>query len=620
MTEPGVRAPLTALTATFLLALALRLAFVLTADADPDLHRGLFLDAAHYAESATALRQGRGPGEGPYLLSPLYPYVLALFPAVEAPPATNALLPVRLVQAVLGAVTAVLVALLAHRIAGGRAAWIAGILAATHGPAIHYEALVVVAGPQAFLLALVAVLAASGQGPGSGRWLAAGIALGLAAALRPTALAFGVGGALGLAVAARSLRAALRPAAFLLAGTALAVLPFTARNLVAARQPVLLSANGGLNLWVGNHAGAPGIFAAPEGYDFHGDPVGRALAEGAAGRPLTHAQASRWWADRARADALADPGAALARLGRKLLLFGHPAEIPQLAASFAEHRSRSALLRSPVDARWILILALLAPLALALAGGGGAARRSALPYLALAAYGAGVALFFMSGRYRAPVMPVAIALAAATVEALAASADRAELRRRALALVAAVLVLALGSVALYGDDGPLGIRERTGMLERRRGVAFLEEGRPGEAVQALRASLVEAESAAVRTELALALAAADRPREARAELERVLATGPDARAAFELGNLWMDPLGADVAQAEALRIAERHYHAALEVQPRFAEAHYNLGRVLVFQRRFAEALETLEAALALGTEDDPWRADAQRALSTLRGQ
>lgn len=36
----------------------------------------------------------------------------------------------------------------------------------------------------------------------------------------------------------------------------IAVLPFTVRNLIVSSEPVLLSANGGINFWIDNHEGA----------------------------------------------------------------------------------------------------------------------------------------------------------------------------------------------------------------------------------------------------------------------------------------------------------------------------------------------------------------------------
>ena len=98
----------------------------------------------------------------------------------------------------------------------------------------------------------------------------------------------------------------LRRGAALALGIALVVAPFTARNLVVSGEPVLLSAAGGMNLWIGNHAEATGLFAPPPGYDFEHEPMARDVARRLAGRSLTHSEASDFWRDRALADIAAD--------------------------------------------------------------------------------------------------------------------------------------------------------------------------------------------------------------------------------------------------------------------------------------------------------------------------
>ena len=71
--------------------------------ASRELFHGLFLDGRFYALTAASIRSGAGAGDHPYLLSPLYPYFLALFPGVEGEPSTLSLMGPRVVQAFLGA-------------------------------------------------------------------------------------------------------------------------------------------------------------------------------------------------------------------------------------------------------------------------------------------------------------------------------------------------------------------------------------------------------------------------------------------------------------------------------------------------------------------------------------
>jgi len=616
-----------------LFALAVRLAFLFVGHR-AGLFHGLFLDSKVYAETAATLRLGHGAGAHPYLLSPLYPYFLALFPGIEAEPTTNAAILVRAVQAAFGAGTCVLTAVIAQAVAGRRAAWLAGIAAALFGPLVHFDAAILVACLQGFCLTLAVALAVVPSGTrgrtGAWRWLAAGVALGVSAALRPTTLAVACALAMLLlfdlfARRRRGERGGAWSIVPLLLGVTLVVTPFAIRNARVSGERILLSANGGLNFWAGNHGAhdegllrgiaAPGVFTPPPGYDLYRDPLALELVSRALERPVSHAEASAWWRDRALADVRAAPLAWLALLARKALLFLHPVEIPQLGASYEWYRERAWPLRFPLDSRWVLILALAAPFALRVTGGRAAARRARVPLLALIVYGAAVCLFFVTGRYRAPIMPIALALAAASVVELARGLRAGATQRvRALALLAAIVALGAGSRLLYGAGGPLEIRGSTGIEERHVGMSLVEQGRYEEAIEVYRAALAERDDARTRANLARALRAAGRIEAAYDEYRRVLDERPgDAVSLYELGNLvweeWKRP-----AEAEAL------FRRATAAAPRFAEAHFNLGAVLVQQRRFQEAAPVLQTALQLASPSAPWRAEAERAHAiALRG-
>ena len=179
---------------------------------------------------------------------------------------------------------------------------------------------------------------------------------------------------------------------------------------------MLLSANGGINFWIGNHAGADGVFQPPPHYDLVNDPLHRLAASRAAGRELSYRQSGAHWRNRALDDVLADPLRWARLMLRKLVLVAHPAEIPQLGSSFAWHRRHAWTLRCPIDARHLLILALFSPLVLRIRRE--KPGRIVLPLLVCAAHAGTVALFFVTGRYRAPMIPALIGLAAVTAVGL----------------------------------------------------------------------------------------------------------------------------------------------------------------------------------------------------------
>jgi len=602
----------------------------------------LFLDSRYYERVAHAIRSGLGAGDHPYLLSPLYPYLLAPFVGLDG---ELAAWKVRAVQAVAGSATAVLAALVAARLGGRGAGLLAGFATALYGPLIHLDAGILVASLQGLTLtlALWLLLRADDRAgelgaearPGAGRaWLAhaaAGLAFGASAALRPTGLA--VAGAVVLGLLARGalarprlagLRGALPRAAALALGVALCVLPFTLRNRLVAGEWVLLSANGGVNLYIGNHADATGVFRLPPDYDFVNDPLGRLNAERALGREVDYREASAWWRGRALADVRADPGGWLRRMGHKLALFLHPLEIPQLGHNFQWFRQRAWALRLPLDGCTVLLLALACPLLVGLAGGRAGLRGLTWPLVVAATYAAAICLFFVTGRYRAPLMPTALALAAVSTTTLwrfarGRSASTVERPVALLASAAALVVAVLAAPRLY-ERGALELHAVTGTEERHMGQAMAAQGRWEEAVEwyrrslAVRAAAGLPDSCLVRTNLANALKRVERWEEARAEYRRALALDPtSANTWYNLGNLLrdhdLDPVG-----------AEECYRRTIALQPRMPEAHFNLGVVLFRTERPAEAAAAMDAFLQVAPPTHAMRRAARDILGVARAR
>jgi len=568
----------------------------------------LYLDAEVMARTAEGVWSALPPGDQPYLLSPLYPYLMAPFLGLDQVlSASSPLLSLRLVQAAMGALTALLVARLATGLTGRRAGWIAGLLTALHGPSIYYGGEILVAGPQALLLVSAFYLAQGAQTSTlpSRHWFASGLTLGLASALRPIALP------LALVLLVQSWReAGAASVKRVLAGLAIAILPFSASNLFTSGEPVLLTASGGFNFWVGNHEGASGLFEAPPGYDLTTDPVARRIAMDESGEDLDFSAASAWWRGRALGDMANDPVEALARLGRKALFFLHPVEIPQLGPGFALARDTSPWIRWPLDSRWLLLIALCAPLL---------SRRSLPLWAGLCTYGVLLMLFFVVGRYRAPILPIAAILAGITLDGIWSSLAAGRFRGRAVA----GLLIAVGALSLLIQEGGMKLNERGGtdLQARRAGLELLEAGRGSEAVPLLSEALTRDDSPGTREVLGMALAATGQATQAAQEFRTVLA-GDSTRpaAAFHLAGLLLGPLAGsnDAQRLATTREAEALYRSALAARPEWAEAHFHLGVSLLRQGRFDEVPVTVKRALDLAPLDAPWRSEAMRVLEIAR--
>lgn len=235
--------------AVALLALALRLAY-LHVLGDPGPLRG---DARNYDAMVRRLLAGQGYGylgrEPDAHVTPGFPLFLAAIYAL-AGPEPSPLGTVRVVHAVLGALTAAALAALAHRVAGPLAAGIAGVLAALYPPFIWSTASILTEPLGLFTLVLFMLAhQALWERPDRTRGLLAGVLLGLAALVRPQFAVLLV--ALPVARLAwarwregdrRPARHLLAPYGWLAAGFVVAMLPWWVRNLLVLGKPVLLAA------------------------------------------------------------------------------------------------------------------------------------------------------------------------------------------------------------------------------------------------------------------------------------------------------------------------------------------------------------------------------------------
>jgi tetratricopeptide (TPR) repeat protein len=131
------------------------------------------------------------------------------------------------------------------------------------------------------------------------------------------------------------------------------------------------------------------------------------IAEEDVGRELSAAEESSYWFGRGLDEILADPGGFVVRLGRKLLLLIGGRELSNnFDIYFFAHQSallKVLMLRGPLYLPWGLVLPLaLAGLVLARAG----PPRRRVPIVFLLAYLPAVILFFVTARYRLPMLPV----------------------------------------------------------------------------------------------------------------------------------------------------------------------------------------------------------------------
>ena len=461
------------------LAFLLRLLY-LTEHARSPLFQFPVLDALYYdtvsrllaqGESLAAINPGFRPLLYPWLLSRLY----LLSPKAAIPLAL-------LGQHLLGVVSTGLVIWIAFRLSGSnRVAALAGLLFVLAGPPLYFEGeLLLTALTSCLNLVLVAFLVrflspAEGEELGSRGgllWLVAGGLLGLAAQTRPNVLLFAAAlpaGALYLAQSAErrhAWRRAVAPTALALAGLLLVLALFGALQRPAFGRFTLLTGAGGVNFYLGNKREADGMVPRQDRAvtyaDAYRDSVQvfareeYARARGVSAAEATSSEISSYWLGRGVDEITSAPAAWAGLMARKAWFLVWNREIPNNRSYGWVAENESGLL-GWLPVRWWLLICL-APLGVAALWKGGRTRALFWVVSFLLCWGAGLVLFFVNGRYRAPLWPLMCVLAAAGATRLVALALAAVRQGKVAALLrplaACVALAALSLVNWLGIPAP----------------------------------------------------------------------------------------------------------------------------------------------------------------------
>lgn len=232
----------------FVFALAARLLYLLSIR-HADFFSHLLTEPQRYQQWSAAIVGGAARLRPPFDEAPAYPYLLAAVRVLFGPSVAAA----AAMQAVLDAASCAALALIARRISGPRAAWIAATLSALYGPLIYFNGELVPATLMVFAVAL-ATLITLGAARRRRGWVLAGAAWSAAILVRSeTVLALPLLGLYAYRVeGARALRrVAVVPAALIAASLAV--------NVSVSRHWVPLTTGAGVNLWLGNNPLADGV-------------------------------------------------------------------------------------------------------------------------------------------------------------------------------------------------------------------------------------------------------------------------------------------------------------------------------------------------------------------------
>jgi Flp pilus assembly protein TadD/4-amino-4-deoxy-L-arabinose transferase-like glycosyltransferase len=541
------------------------------------------LDSFEYVSWAQRIAAGdfawplvaqHGPGY-PFFLAGL----LALFGSLHA---------ALVVQAIVCAATAALVAAVGRTLVGDRAGLLAGLTYAVYGPAAWIETSFVAEGLLLFLL--TAALFALSRAPlTTARAAAAGAALGAAVVVRPTALLIGGALAVWIIVSLRQRQSGAGTLAAALAAACLIVVaPALARGWTASHT-LSMQGYGGLNFYIGNspaHTGRATIRLGA-GWDALNSEAARAGIEDPTAQ-------DRYYVSKTLAE-IRDRPAAFVRLLAAKILWSLQAEEVRDSHSYYFFTDRSLLLR--VLPRMSILLPLAAVGVVALV------RRRSRAAILLYFFAGAIAtpvLFVVGSRYRMPLVPVLAVAAGAGLDGIATAVGARDVKRLIVCGAAAAAALVLSH--LRDDPRNHNLAEEWSFT----GSSLVTEHDLGGADAAYRQAIAIDSTSGLAWD-GLGLVALDQGRlpAARDAFLRARSLDPDsARAAYHLGL---------VEEREGhLDAAIRDYLQARALAPFDLDVVRHAGGALLAAQRPGDALPLLRTA----ADQLPNDARAQYAYGT----
>ena len=571
--------------AIFLIAFILRLFYLIQIGSIP-LFDYLAGDGRTYDEWAQRIAAGDWLGQGVFYQTPLYPYFLGVLQLIFG----HNLWLIRFVQILLGSFSCALIYLVGRKLFSRPAGIAAGFLLACYAPAIFFEALIEKSILDLFLVSLLLFLLVGAMARrGWTQWLAAGAVLGLLGLSRENALVLAAVVPLWIFIyfSDQAVQTRARWAGLFFAGLLLVLVPVGLRNLIVGGEFKLTTSQFGPNFFIGNNPEADGTYGSVNKVigepQLEGTDAAR-LAERASGKRLSSGAVSDYWLKKSWDYIRAEPTQWFRLLAKKWLMVWNAREVED-SDDFYIYRQWSWLL---TFLSWITHFGVLAPLA---AAGAWLTchewRRLWLLYAMIVSFALSVAVFYVFGRYRFPLVPLLALFAGVALVGLPAL-SRARAWRAQFAVFSVLLVsAAFVNWPIYGFSGP-GAAGYNNLSN-----AYYKQSRVDDAINAARKALeLEPGLGVADYNLGNLYAGQGQFDLAKKYFQEAIRLYPNyAEARTNFGQL--------IAERGDLETGIQYFRKAIELNPSIGRAHLNLGVALAKQGRLDEAIAPLQKAAQL---------------------
>jgi len=393
----------------FAFAFTLRVVFAIEWQAMP-YGTSPLLDAQIYDQWAWDLARGGGAVSHAYYQSPLYPYLLSLLYRLVG----HSYFGVSLLNDLIDSSTVVLLSAISYSLFGRAAAFLTGLLAACYAPMIFYAAPPMKEPLALFLLSSFVFMGMRAlQKNRAVDYLLCGLAFGLSVLTRGNVLLLAP--IVPLLAGWRYRRQSLKGSGLFILGMLISMSPVTWHNYKASHSFIPVTYADGFNLYIGHSSYANGTNAYPP--EVATGPEQERLdttyiAQQQSQRVLTPLEVSSFWRSKAIDFALHNPGREVELFALKLFAFWNGGDsFDNYDVRFIKQNFPS-LLNLPLTGFWLVA-------ALAAFSVFGSPRRSrdrpeeVLLLTCTIMYMLAVLLFYVTDRYRLPVIVFLFPLAGA---------------------------------------------------------------------------------------------------------------------------------------------------------------------------------------------------------------
>jgi tetratricopeptide (TPR) repeat protein len=396
----------------FLLAFILRIIYLIQVKSNPHFFSPT-MDPLYHDIWAQNIAGGNWIGSKVFFRAPFYAYFLAIVYKIFG---HNYIIP-RVIQHLIGSFSCILVYFLAKKLFNRKVAMVASLFAATYGMLIYFEDELLLDSFLVFFdLLLILFLLKTKDSPKLSRWLVCGIILGFSAITRPNILFFIPFVWLWIFlvfIRSKRFKKILTFCIMFLIGSALVIFPVALRNYLVAKDFVLIASQGGINFLIGNNSNADGMSAVLYKEDWQYRDFEH-MAEKETGRSLKPSEVSNFYYKKGIQFFFDEPEKAFKLWVKKLYIFWNKFEVSNNQDTYFFRRYSSLIRILPIGFWLIGPLGLLG-MVLSWRGGkerGNARKSILLPVLFVFSYMLTVVMFFVTDRFRLPVIPFLIIFSA----------------------------------------------------------------------------------------------------------------------------------------------------------------------------------------------------------------